>query len=151
MRDTDILIDEEIIPKLASSYYLPKQTDSLQNDPPYYIQNYYASGAMYSTVEDLYKFDQALFNGKLLKAKTLELMLTPYPNLFNVAYGFWVSDVTFNNIVTKVADRQGAIMGSNTTWAHLIKENITVIIFSNTNATNINEMREKLILRSLKK
>ncbi len=37
----------------------------------------YAAGSLYSTVEDLYVWDQALYGEKVLPAKALERMLTP--------------------------------------------------------------------------
>jgi hypothetical protein len=113
-----------------------------------YIENYFTAGAMYSTAEDLLKFDNALFNFKILNKKTVELMLTPYPELYGVAYGFWVSENKFGNITSKVANRQGSIWGANANWLHLIDKNKTILIISNTNATNLSELTDQLVLVS---
>lgn len=50
----------------------------------------YAKGAggMYSTVDDLYKWDQALYQDKILSSKSRELMFTSY--LKNSGYGWGV-------------------------------------------------------------
>jgi CubicO group peptidase (beta-lactamase class C family) len=149
MKNTGFISGREIVEGLAAGYLYNDSTGSFENDPPYYIENFHSSAAMYSTVEDLLKFDQAIFTYKLLKKSTVEKMLTPYPELWSVAYGFWVTDNQYGGLKLRAADRQGAIMGNNTTWLHLISDNITVIIFSNTNATPINEMREKLVLATL--
>ena len=49
----------------------------------------YAAGSMYSTVEDLYLWDQALYTDKLLSAQSKELMYKPF--LEDYAYGWVVS------------------------------------------------------------
>jgi CubicO group peptidase (beta-lactamase class C family) len=41
----------------------------------------FGAGAMYSTAEDLFKFDQGIFQEKLLKPATQNYLLKPNPNL----------------------------------------------------------------------
>jgi hypothetical protein len=103
---------------------------------------------MYSTAEDLLKFDQGIFQCKLFSKKTLDLMMTPYPELYGVAYGFWVTENKFGNQTFKVANRQGSIWGANANWLHLIDQNKTFIVLSNTNATNLEALTEQLVLVS---
>ncbi len=143
MKHSGFLHNADIIPGLVSSY-LADSTGKFYNDDPYYIENFYSSGAMYSTVEDLYRFDQALFNAVLLKSATLQLMTTSYPELWGVAYSFWVNEQPFGKVKTKVMDRRGSIGGNNTAWYHFINENKTIIVFSNSNAADVVELREKL-------
>ncbi len=149
MTDTDYLRNGDIIGSLANSYSFDKTTAAFSNDAPFWIENFYAAGAMYSTVEDLLKFDQAIFEYKILKKATVEQMLVSRPKLSSVGYGFWISPVKFGAITARSADRQGSIFGSNATWIHLLDQKKTVIVFSNTDATNINELREKFVLAVL--
>jgi CubicO group peptidase (beta-lactamase class C family) len=146
MENTGMLASRDIITGLAATYNWNDSTKTFFSDDPMYIENYYAAGAMYSTAEDLLKFDQALFNYKLLNRKTVTLMLTPYPQLYSVAYGFWVSNNQFGNITTKVANRQGSIWGANANWLHLAEKNKTIIILSNTDATNLSELAVQLVI-----
>jgi CubicO group peptidase (beta-lactamase class C family) len=148
MNNTNMLAAKDIISGLALTYNLDDSTKVFYNDAPMYIENYFAAGAMYSTAEDLLKFDSGLFNFKILNKKTVELMLTPNPELYGVAYGFWVSENNFGNLTTKVANRQGSIWGANANWLHLIDKNKTFLIISNTNATNLSELTEQLVLVS---
>jgi CubicO group peptidase (beta-lactamase class C family) len=143
MRHSGYLRNRDIVPGIVTSY-LADSTGAYYNDDPYWIENFYSSGAIYATAEDLYRFDQALFNGKLLKKETLELMITSYPQLWGVAYSFWVNEQQFGNTKTKVMDRRGSIGGNNTAWYHFIKENKTIIVFSNSNAADVVAIREKL-------
>lgn len=146
MANTGLLYNKTIVPGLASTYNIDDSTGVFYNDDPMYIENYYSAGAMYSTVEDLLKFDQGIFTAKLLSKSTVDLMLTPYPDLYQVAYGFWVYEQTFGSQKLKVANRQGSIWGANANWLHLIDGNKTIIVLSNTNATNLPELTDQLVL-----
>ena len=151
MANSGMLSNAKVINGLANSYLYDAKSQQFSNDDPYWIENFYASGAMYSTVQDLLKFDQAAFGSKLFKKSTLDLMLKPYPELWNVAYGFWVSENEYLGKKYLCSDRQGSISGSNTSWLHMIKENKTFLIFANTDAVNLNNLRTDLIEVSIKK
>lgn len=148
MDNTSMLATKDIVSGLVPTYNINDSTKTFYIDDPMYIENYYSAGAMYSTIEDLLKFDKAVFGNKILSKRTVDLMLTPYPELYGVAYGFWVTDNKYGAITSKTANRQGSIWGANTNWVHLIEKNKTVIVFSNTNATNLSELTEQLILIS---
>lgn len=149
MQSTGLLDNSLISEGFATPYLYSDSLGKFTNDSTFKIENFYSSGAMYSTVEDLFKFNQGLFTYKLLSKSTIDLMLISYPKLWSVAYGFWVTDNKYGNTKAKAADRRGSILGSNTTWLHLIDQDITVIIFSNTNKSPINEMREELATAAL--
>lgn len=102
------------------------------NDPlPYYIENWFAGAAMYATANDMLKFSNALFDHKLLKKETLDLMLTP--NLEKHGYGIWI-DGEGADFRTQ---RMGTIFGSNSVWMHFFEDNSTIIILSNIGTTNL--------------
>lgn len=148
MENTNMLSTKDIVSGLLPTYNFDDSTNAFFIDDPMYIENYYSAGAMYSTIEDLLKFDNAIFGNKILSKKTVDLMLTPYPELYGVAYGFWVTDNKYGTINSRTANRQGSIWGANANWVHLIDINKTIIILSNTNATNLSELAEQLILVS---
>ncbi|QHT70879.1 beta-lactamase family protein [Rhodocytophaga rosea] len=51
---------------------------------PIHMSYPYAAGALYSTVEDLYEWDQGLYSEKILSAKSLESMWTPISRLMGM-------------------------------------------------------------------
>jgi CubicO group peptidase (beta-lactamase class C family) len=146
MENTNMLYSKDIITGLADTYNIDDSTQVFYKDDPMYIENYFSAGAMYSTVEDLLKFDEGIFSHKLLGKKTVELMLTPYPELYGVAYGFWVSEATFGDQTFKVANRLGSIWGANAIWLHLLDNKKTFIVLSNTNGTNLLDLTAQLVL-----
>jgi CubicO group peptidase (beta-lactamase class C family) len=77
MENTSMLATKDIVSGLVPTYNIDDSTKVFYIDDPMYIENYYSAGAMYSTGEDLLKFDQGIFTYKLLSKKTMDLMLTP--------------------------------------------------------------------------
>jgi hypothetical protein len=55
----------------------------------------HAAGALYSTVEDLYLWDQALYSAQLLSQKFKEMMFRPYLN--NYGYGWRIREKYFGS------------------------------------------------------
>ncbi|HKX32160.1 MAG TPA: serine hydrolase [Blastocatellia bacterium] len=85
----------------------------------------HGAGALYSTVEDLFIWNEALFNDKLLSAKSREAMMTPVLN--NYAYGLDV-DRKFNR---KVVGHSGRINGFMTVLTRFPEEKVTVVVLRN--------------------
>lgn len=150
MKNTGLLTNGSIIENMASSYLYHETSNTYQNDDPYWIENFYSAGAMYSTAEDLLRFDQAIFNHKILNKNTVDTMLRPNPELWYVAYGFWVTENEYLGKKYLSADRQGNISANNTSWLHLINNNRTYIILSNTDSIKISDLRQQLVEQSLK-
>ncbi|KIO78933.1 beta-lactamase [Pedobacter lusitanus] len=146
MVNTDYLHHNDIIKDIDEGYAnVDSSTTEIIMPTNHYIDNHFAAGAMYSTPEDLLRFDQAIFNHTLLKKETVELMLTPYEKLGDVAIGFWVYPKKFGKINTLFAERQGAGYGHNANWVHLIDKGLTFILLSNTNTVELNKMRMNVI------
>ncbi|MBS1493833.1 MAG: serine hydrolase [Bacteroidetes bacterium] len=89
----------------------------------------HAAGAMYSTVEDLYKWDRALYTEKLLSNDMKEKMFTPF--LKNYAYGWGTGKINVNGTEKKVLAHSGGINGFNANIIRLVDDNIVVIGLSN--------------------
>jgi CubicO group peptidase (beta-lactamase class C family) len=85
----------------------------------------HAAGALYSTVEDLLKWDQALEAGKLVSAKSITAMFTPFKG--DYAYG-WSIDKKFGQIRQQ---HGGGIMGFATMIARYPSDKLLVVVLSN--------------------
>jgi CubicO group peptidase (beta-lactamase class C family) len=72
-----------------ASGYVPAGVSGLENAPFLDWTVKTGNGSLYSTVEDLYRWDRALYGEKLLKRATLERMFTAH--VPNVGYGWFVS------------------------------------------------------------
>lgn len=85
----------------------------------------YAAGSLYSTVEDLFAWNEALFSDKLLSAKSREAMMTVDKN--NYAYGLGVNQQHNRKLVS----HGGGINGFNTTLARFPEEKVTIVVLRN--------------------
>jgi CubicO group peptidase (beta-lactamase class C family) len=87
----------------------------------------HGAGALYSTTEDLLRWEQGLFGGKLLSAASLTKMTTPFKG--NYAFGLQVNTVNGR----KVFDHGGGIEGFNTHLAYYPEAKVTVAVLGNLN------------------
>src|SRR5215469_8796616 len=87
----------------------------------------FSAGALYSTTEDLLRWEQGLFGGKLLSPASLEKMTTPFKNEY--AFGL----VVHTNKGRKIIDHNGGIEGFNTELAYYPEDKLTVAILGNLN------------------
>ncbi|MGZ8844998.1 MAG: serine hydrolase [Pyrinomonadaceae bacterium] len=119
-----------IIGKRATGY---TQTPRGYETAPYLDMSIpYAAGSLYSTVEDLYLWDQALYGDKILSAKSKELMFTP--NLNNYGYGFVMTKATLappTKLVVQVIQHGGGINGFNTQIVRMTNEKRLIVLLDN--------------------
>lgn len=143
MNDTGMLSDSDVVYGLVSSYTFEANNNKFYQDQPYYVSNFSAAGAMYSTAEDLIKFDNGLFNHKILNQSSVQQMIQPDTALQNVGLGFWFTN-GYGDLNTDFVYRPGGILGSTINWVHLLKEDIAIIILSNTDATSLFQLTSDL-------
>lgn len=132
LNNTGILYQSSVIPGMSSTYAWNDSLKIFENDRQAYIENWYASGAMYSDTHDLLKFTNSLFESKLIKQETLKLLTTP--GLDNYGYGVWIRNITLNNKSYKTMQRYGRIRGANVVLFRFMDTDTTIIILGNTNA-----------------
>lgn len=118
-----------LLPKRASGY--EKRPSGYVNAPYLDMSLPYAAGSIYSTVEDLYKWDQALHEGKILSAESRKLMFTP--GLSNYGYGIRITDekIGKSELKTKIIGHGGGINGFNSLLTRAVDKGQTVVILDN--------------------
>jgi hypothetical protein len=85
----------------------------------------FAAGALYSTTEDLLRWEQGLFGGKVLSAASIRKMTTPFKS--DYAFGLQVHTVNGQ----KVIDHSGGIEGFSTMLAYYPDDKLTVVALAN--------------------
>lgn len=98
---------------------------------------------IYSTPEDLLKWDQALYTNQLFSQKTLEEAFTPYsnekPGIRNYGYG-WRMNVYPDG--KKIIYHNGWWHGNNAVFIRMIQDSATIIVLGNKYNRNIYEAKE---------
>lgn len=119
-----------ILTKRASGYF--KTQRGYENAPYLDMTIPYAAGSLYSTVEDLFLWDQALYGEKVLSAASKELMFKP--NLENYGYGFGIRKASLgpNKIAVPVIEHNGGINGFSTNIERLVGDNKLIVLLDNT-------------------
>lgn len=131
-----------ILSKRASGY--GKTPDSYTNAPYLDMSIPYAAGSLYSTVEDLYLWDQALYTDKVLSAQSKALMYKPF--LENYAYGWAVTNASFkqNDQPVQVISHDGGINGFTTTIVRFPKEKNLIVMLDNTGTEYLDRLSDSI-------
>lgn len=102
---------------------------------------------IYSTVQDLFLFDQALYGDKLLKKETIELAFTGYSNEHrgkrNYGLGWRITD---NGNGNKIVYHNGWWHGYNSIFFRRLEDQTTVIILSNKDNRTIYKIEDVLAI-----
>lgn len=152
MRDTGVLAESRVIPRLAYGYHNytfgnGTAKDTLRNDRRY-LSNYAGAGALYSTTADLYKLVQGLQTHALLSAATSEAyLLKPQQATFTeYARGYSTIGFFYNDkaLATPLLERRGSIDGFNSVL--LTNKDFTkvVIILTNTDQADLEKFGDKI-------
>lgn len=123
MSDTGYDSATGIIPHRASGYR--RDGGTLVNSPYLDMPISYSAGGLYSTVEDLYRWDRALDSEKLVSRRSLEQMFTPYRD----GSGFgWIILKEFGR---KALTRGGRVNGFSASIRRYPDDDACVIVLSN--------------------
>lgn len=136
MKDSGYDSNSAIIPKRASGYVPGK--DGPTNAGFIHMSIPFSAGALYSTTEDLLRWEQGLFGGKVLSAASLAKMTRPFKN----DYAFGVMVATHDG--HKRVDHNGGIEGFNTAMAYYPDDKLTIVVLSNLNGQAPDQMLPKL-------
>jgi len=97
-----------------------------------YLDTGFGDKNIYSTPEDLLKWDQALYGNQLFTKETLEAAFTPYsnekPGIRNYGYG-WRMNVYPDG--RKVIYHNGWWHGNNAVFIRMIQDSVTIIVLGN--------------------
>lgn len=108
----------------------------------------YAAGSLYSTVEDLYLWDQALYTNKLLSKASMDLFFGEHVEAFGGYYSYgWAvgtSDIgnTEENIET--IGHGGGINGFNTLINRAPSDKSLIVLLNNTGGAPLNDMARSI-------
>jgi len=145
MKNTGYDHYDAIIQQRAAGY--SKTLDGYTNAAYLDMSIPYAAGSLYSTVDDLSLWDQALYTDKLLSAQSKELMYKPF--LENYAYGWVVANASFkqNDKPVPMIAHGGGINGFATFIARFPNEKNLIVILDNTgqNAQRLSDMIAKIL------
>lgn len=125
MKDSGFDSNAAIIPRRASGY--TRKGNTIENAGYINMTIPFSAGSLYSTTEDLLRWEQGLFGGRVLSAASLRKMTTPFKS--DYAFGLQVSERKGR----KVIQHGGGIEGFNTSLAYYPDEKLTIVVLGNVN------------------
>ena len=139
--------ESPIIKNRASGYY--------RNGNYFVNANYidmsvpYAAGGIYSTVEDLYLWDRALYSEKLLPKKYMDLLFDKYTSAFGQYYGYgWeIGKMPIGNTKEhlETISHGGTINGFNTQITRIPSGQSLILLLNNTGGAPLYDMTTDIV------
>ena len=123
MRNSGYDHPQTVLVDRASGY--ARQGTRFANAVHFEMDTPHAAGALYSTVEDLYMWDQALYTTKLVSKASLASMFTPFKDSY--AYGWAVTEQQGRKVVM----HSGAISGFRSLIMRFPEEHVCIILLNN--------------------
>ncbi|RAJ79902.1 CubicO group peptidase (beta-lactamase class C family) [Chitinophaga dinghuensis] len=104
-----------------------------QAEPDTYFDGVMGDKGIYSTAEDMLKWDQALYSGHFLKPETLKAAYTPYshekPGVRNYGLGWRL--MVYPDSTKNIVYHNGWWHGNNTVFYRFVQDSTTLIILGN--------------------
>src|SRR5918993_711636 len=104
----------------------------------------HAAGAMYSTVEDLFLWDQALYGNQLLRKENMDLLIAKHIPSGGGYYGYgWsIGEMPLGNTTERIetTGHGGGINGFNTQITRIPSDKSIIVLLNNTGGAPLNEM-----------
>lgn len=138
MKDSGYAHFETVLPHRASGY--ERSPSGLKNARYYDMSIPFAAGALYSTVGDLFLWDQALYEERLLPARLRELLFKP--NLENYGFG-WVMLIPKTGTPyagESIPMHGGAIFGFQSGIQRIPKHREVIILLDNNDSPKLLEI-----------
>lgn len=134
----------EIITKKRAAAY-EKKGDDFVNAPYIDMNLPYSAGSIYSTVEDLYLWDQALYTETLISEKSKELYFGKHiasGGGGHYGYGWGIFELPIENSSEKlqINEHSGGINGFNTLISRVPADKNLAVFLNNTGSTNLSQM-----------
>jgi CubicO group peptidase (beta-lactamase class C family) len=97
----------------------------------------HAAGGLYSTVEDLYLWDQALYTNQLLKKENMDLLFAKHMNAGDgtyYGYGWFIEDIPLGNTQEhlQTIGHGGGIHGFGTLITRIPSDKALIVLLDNT-------------------
>lgn len=123
--------------------------DVVPVDDSILLKKAYGAGNLYSTVEDLYRWDRALNTNQIVKKETLDKIFHEYVDVTDtIDYGLgWMIEQTEKG---KKISHGGNTLGFTSNIARYVDEDLTVIVLTNNGYYDVDSVTDDLSSIALK-
>lgn len=126
---------EKVIEHRAAGY--ERADGGLRNARFYDMSIPFAAGALYSTVGDLFLWDQALYGERLLPAHLRDLLFKPNLENYGYGWGILIPQEGSPNAGEPIAMHGGAIFGFQSVIERITREGEVIVLLDNTDSPKL--------------
>jgi CubicO group peptidase (beta-lactamase class C family) len=137
MKNTGYDRSEEILPKRAAGY---ERVGHMVNTAFIDMSVPFSAGALYSTVEDLFIWDRALYTDKLLSDSLRKIYFTPVLNNYAFGWGVHKAPIGTSSDSALEVVHGGGINGFNTMIARIPARQQLIVLLNNTGNAPLEEI-----------
>jgi CubicO group peptidase (beta-lactamase class C family) len=128
----------KVLDKMATGYMHQFSTFS---SPSYWnMSTAYAAGSLYSTLEDLLKYDRAFYSETFLSKASRDAMFTPGLNNYGCGWELREVPVGIDSAMKKVRTHEGFLLAWHTRFYQIPDEQYLIIILSNAGSAPLEKM-----------
>ena len=136
MKDSGMFSFDTVIPRRASGYW--PRSNGIENADHFDARLGFSAGSLYSTTEDLLRWENGLFGGRLLSPASLRKMIRPFKSDYGC--GLYIKRVNGRLMF----EHDGNNIGFNSEMAYYPDERIAVIVLANLNGSVTGEIARAL-------
>jgi CubicO group peptidase (beta-lactamase class C family) len=128
----------KVIDKMASGYMHQFSTFS---SPSYWnMSTAYSAGSIYSTLDDLLKYDRAFYSETFLSKASRDAMFTPGLNNYGCGWELREVPVGIDSAMKKVRTHEGFLLAWHTRFYQIPDEQYLIVILSNAGNAPLEKM-----------
>lgn len=129
MKDSGYDSNTAIIPRRATDYVpgkdVPERAGFVHRSIPF------SAGALYSTTEDLLRWEQGLFGGKLISAASLAKMISPTKTYSEYAMGLYLYVMNGHKMIYHIGGVGPGMPGLAARLSYFPEDKLTVVVLAN--------------------
>lgn len=118
-----------VINNLATGYV--RTSEGLNRMHYWNLSTAFAAGSLYSTVEDLLKFDRAFCSDTFVSPKMKEAMFTPFLNGYGCGWELREVPIGLNGEIKKIQTHEGFLWAWHTRFFRIPQDGYCIVILSN--------------------
>jgi len=135
MKDSGYAHSETLLSHRAAGY--ERSPAGLRNARYYDMSIPFAAGALYSTAEDLYLWDEALYGERLLPTRLRDLLFTPNLENYGYGWGILIPKAGAPYAGESIPMHGGAIFGFQSLIQRIPKHRELIVLLDNTDSPKL--------------
>jgi CubicO group peptidase (beta-lactamase class C family) len=142
MKDSGYTHDETILSHRAAGY--ERSSEGFRNARYYDMSIPFAAGALYSTVGDLFLWDQALYGDRLLPARLRDLLFKPNLDNYGFGWGILVPKPGSPYAGESIPMHGGAIFGFQSVIQRIPAHKELIVLLDNSDSPKLLEIASEI-------